>query len=185
MADVRRLVAPLLAAGAVLVVAALVWPTQRMELATQQGTVPLLEVWLWGRVRSLSAQSSTDLAGSFGTLAVLGLSAVLALVAAGLWLWAVRRRRTRRRPGTVAAGAVGAALAVAAVGLTIMTAGLGFGWYAPGVPTVTRTAVAVFPQVAVGLWFVALVLMLALLLRGRGGPDAAPDGSPNGSSGGD
>lgn len=180
----RRLVAPLLAVGAVLVVAALVWPTQRMELATQQGTVPLLEVWLWGRVRSLSAQSSTDLDGSVGTLAVLGLSAALALVAAGLWLWAVRRRRTDNRRATVAAAAVGAALAVAGVGLTVMTAGLGFGWYASGVPIFTRTAVAAFPVAAIGVWVVALVLMVALILRGRGGPDAAADGAPDGPSGG-
>ncbi|XGX79332.1 hypothetical protein LQK93_02134 [Terrabacter sp. BE26] len=176
----RRLVAPLLAVGAALLVAALVWPTERLETAAAGGSVPLLDIWLWGRVRSLSELSTTHVDGSLGTLAVLATATVLALVAGVLWLTAVRRQGQSRLGGTVAAVAVVGALAAAAVGLTVMTAGLGFGWYSPGEPTFTLTAVAAFPPVAIAVWAVALVLMVVLLLRGGSGPDEAPDGASDG-----
>lgn len=168
----RRLVTPLLALGAALLVAALVWPTERMEMVADQGNIPLLDVWLWGRVRSLSELSTTDLDGSFATLAVLALAAVLALVGGAVWRSAARRPGVDRRRA-LAAGAVLAALVAAAVGLTVMAEGLGFGWYAYGEAAFTDTAVATFPPIAVGVWGTALLVMVVLMRRG---PDEAPDG---------
>lgn len=173
----RRLAAVLLPVGAALLAAALVWPSERMELVSGRGSIPLLDVWLWGRVRSLSSLSSTDLDGSVGTLIVLALAALLALLAGLVWLAATRRSSPGRLRGTIAAVIVVAALAAAGLGLTVLTAGLGFGWYSPGMPVVTRTAVAAFPRLAVGAWAVALVLMVAVLLRRGDGPEAAPGGS--------
>ena len=172
----RRIVTPLLGVGAALLVAALVWPTERMELVSGGATVPLLDIWLWGRVQPAGDLSSTDAGGSFGTLAVLGAAAVLALGAAVLWLRATRRTSSGRLPGTVAAAVVVAALAAAAVGLTAMTASGVFGWAAPGLPTFTSTTVAGFPRIAVGAWAVALLLMVVVLLRRGGAPEGAPGG---------
>lgn len=176
----RRLVAPLLALGTVLLVAALVWPTERIEVVAGEENVPLLDIWLWGRVRSLSELSTTQLDGSFGTLAVLVLAALLAVVGGAVWVSAVRRPRAGRRRGVVAATAVLAALAAAALGLTVMAADLGFGWYAYGEPGFRDTAVATFPPIAVGAWGAALLVMVVLL---RHGPDEGSDGSSAGSSG--
>jgi hypothetical protein len=57
---------------------------------------PLLDIWLWGRVRSVSELSSTDLDGSVAVLAALAMAAALAVAVAVLWL---RRSRDRARGG--------------------------------------------------------------------------------------
>ncbi|GAA3705804.1 hypothetical protein GCM10022399_23220 [Terrabacter ginsenosidimutans] len=74
-------------------------------------------------------------------------------------------------PGTVAAVGVGAALAVAAV--AVRQGGATFGWASPGgVPTFTRTVVAVFPTATFAVWGAALILMvIVVLVRRRGGRD--------------
>ena len=167
----RRLVAPLLTVGAVLLVAVLVWPTDRMVVELPDGTVqPLLDIWLWGRVRSVSELSSTDVDGSVAVLAALAMAAALAVAAAVLWLRRSRDRARRRVSGTVAAVGVGAALAVAAV--AVGQGGATFGWASPGgVPTFTRTVVAVFRTATFAVWGAALILMVVVLFRRRGGRD--------------
>jgi hypothetical protein len=77
---VRRPVAALLVVGSALLVAAVVWPTDHLVLRSPDGaTVPLLDIWLWGRVRPASELSSTDLGGSIGVLVALAVMVVLAL----------------------------------------------------------------------------------------------------------
>jgi hypothetical protein len=72
--------------------------------------------------------------------------------------------------GTVAAVGVGAALAVAAV--AVGQGGATCGWASPGgVPTFTRTVVAVFPTATFAVWGAALILMVVVLFRRRGGRD--------------
>jgi hypothetical protein len=74
--------------------------------------------------------------------------------------------------GSVAAVGVGAALAVAAV--AVRQGGATFGWASPGgVPTFTRTVVAVFPTATFAVWGAALILMVIVLVlvRRRGGRD--------------
>ncbi|GAA2487039.1 hypothetical protein [Terrabacter carboxydivorans] len=166
----RRVVTLLLAAGAALLVAGLIWPTDRLVVESPGGAVrPLLDIWVWGRVRSRSAESSTDLDGSIVSLAALGASAVVALVAAVLW---ARRRPGRagaRMSGVVAAVAVGVALVAAVIGLRSGDAA--FGWVSMGgEPVFVRTVAAAFPMAALALWAVALVVMVVAVLRRGGAP---------------
>jgi len=175
---VRRLVAPLLSVGAVLLVAALVWPTDRLVVASPAGVAPLLDIWLWGRVRSLSELSSTDVAGSTAVLGMLVVAVAVVVAAAMVWLSAVRRDtggRVPRRRAVPAAAAVAAGVGLAVLALNVDPPG--FGWFAPGAvsPTFVRTTVAVFPTVALGLWLAALVVMVAVLARRPEGPDEAPE----------
>ena len=169
----RRVVTPLLAVGAALLVAALVWPTEHMTAQSPAGAmVPLFDIWLWGRVRPLTEVSSTEVDGSVAVLVALGVAAALGAAAAVLWLRVPGRRAGRRQVGTVAAVTVVVAIATAAVALKVDVGG--FGWFSPGgPPTFTRTVVAVFPAVAFALWAVALLVMVAVLLRRRGGADEA------------
>lgn len=173
----RRLVAPLLALGAALLVAALVWPTDRMVVESPGGAVtPLLDIWLWGRVRPLTEFSSTNVDGSLPVLLALVVSAGLAIVGAAGWRRVPRGRTSGRVWPMLAAAAVGAALVTVVVALR--GGGAEFGWVSPGgPPTFTRTVVAVFPVVALTLWAVAFVLMVVLLRR-RGGQDDGP-GEPS------
>lgn len=172
----RRLVLPLLVVGAALFVAAMIWPTDRMTVQSPAGAVvPLLDIWLWGRVRSLSELSSTDVDGSVAVLAALGVAAALAIAASVLWLRVSPGRAGRRRKGMIAVVGVLAALATAVVAVNADTGG--FGWFSPGgPPTFTRTPVAVFPEVAFALWTVALVLMVVVLLQRPGGQDETTAG---------
>ena len=171
----RRLVAPLLTVGAVLLVAVLVWLSDRMVVELPDGTVqPLLDIWLWGRVRSVSELSSTDVDGSVAGLVALAMAAALAGAAAVLWLRRSRDRAGRRVSGTVAAVGVGVALVTAVVGVN--QGGPTFGWFSPGgVPTSTRTVVAVFPTATLAIWGAALILMVVVLVRRRDGRDESSD----------
>lgn len=169
----RRLVTPLLALGAALLVAALVWPTDRMVLESPGGAVtPLLDIWLWGRVRPLTEFSSTRVDGSLPVLVALVVAAGLALAGAAVWRRPSRGRAPGRTRAAVATLAVGAALVTAVV--AVSTDVTEFGWVTPGgLPTFTRTVVATFPLVAFVLWAAALALMVVLLWR-RGGRDEGP-----------
>ncbi|WP_256794463.1 hypothetical protein [Terrabacter sp. Ter38] len=172
----RRLVPPLLVVGAALFVAVMIWPTDRMTVQSSAGAVvPLLDIWLWGRVRSLSELSVTDVDGSVAVLTALGVAAALAIAASVLWLRLPPGRGGRRRRGTIAVVGVFAAIATAAVAVNADTGA--FGWVSPGgAPTFTRTPVAVLPAVAVAFWAVALVVMVLVLLRRRGGQDEPSSG---------
>ncbi len=172
----RRVVTPLLAVGAALLVAAMVWPTEHMTAQSPAGAmVPLFDIWLWGRVRPLTEVSSTEVEGSVAVLVALGVAAALGVGAAVLWLRVPGRRAGRRQIGTAAAVTVVAAIATAAVAVNADTGA--FGWVSPGgPPTFTRTPVAVFPAVAVAFWAVALVVMVLVLLRRRGGQDEPSSG---------
>ncbi|GAA5029764.1 hypothetical protein GCM10023258_26440 [Terrabacter aeriphilus] len=170
----RRLVTVLLALGSVLLVGALVWPTQRMEVQLPGGgLVPAIDIWLWGRVRvtgELAEVSSGR--GSTAVLVTLSACALAAAAAGVLWLGAGRRRRVAR---SVPVAVVLAAVALGALVVTLATTDTDFGWWAvAGQPVFSGTVAAALPPAVVGLWGLALVVMLGLLLRRRRGPDVAP-----------
>ncbi|GGN08267.1 hypothetical protein GCM10009721_40110 [Terrabacter tumescens] len=173
----RRRVAALLVVGSALLVAAVIWPTDTMVLQSADGAVvPLLDIWLWGRVRSVSELSSTDLDGSLGVLVALVVAAILAVAAGVVWLRAVSDPGRGRRATVVAAVGVGAALVTAL--LALGNTGTSFGWASPaGEPVFTRTVVASFPVVALALWVVALAVMVVLVLRRRDGPGEETGGA--------
>ena len=167
----RRLVAPLLALGSALLFSALVWPTDRMVVESPGGAVtPLLDIWLWGRVRPLTELSVTSVDGSLAALAALTASALLAVVGAVVWRRVSRVSAGGWRWSAAAAAAVGAALVATTV--AVGRGGAEFGWVSPGgPPTFTRTLVGAFPALTLAVWVVALVLMLVLLRRRRGPDD--------------
>ncbi|WP_020143785.1 hypothetical protein [Terracoccus sp. 273MFTsu3.1] len=177
----------LLVAGAALVSAVIVWPTQRLVSQGPGGAEPIVDIWLWGRAQVVERLGSTASIGATGasawTLVALVAAGVLALVAAVLWLAAARRRdASGPRRGVAAAVAVLAAAGVAAS--TGLTGVVEFGWFAYGSPTgepagdtgqilVDSTVVAAFVPVAIGLWIVALVVVVVTTFRGRLAPGAA------------
>lgn len=169
----RRLVALLLALGSALLVAALVWPTQRMEVQLPGGgLVPAVDIWLWGRVRVTGDLAEVSGRGSTAVLVTLAACALAAAAAGVLWLRAGRRRRVAP---AVTVAVVLAAVALGALVVSLATTDTDVGWWAvAGQPVFSRTVVAALPPAVVALWGLALVVMLGLLVRRRRGPDAAP-----------
>ena len=172
----RRVAPLLLLAGAVLLAAVLVWPTQHLVSRGVGGSEPLVDIWFSGRVRGLTDQISAAAQGSAGLVALVCAALVLLLASGVVWVAASARGAAAQGGGAVPRGpvVVAAALAVVALAaLAVAFAGSGsgsFGWFATvdlGTLEIERTAVALFLPAAGALTALAVIAMLVVVAGRR------------------
>ncbi|MGO4596849.1 hypothetical protein [Terrabacter sp. 2RAF25] len=166
----RRAAPLLLLAGAVLLAAVLVWPTQHLVSRTAGGSEPVIDIWFGGRARGVSESVSANGDSSPGLVALVAAGMVLMLAAGVVWAAAVARRRSGVRWVAVAAAALAAVTTIVLSTAFAFSGSTSFGWTSTvelGVLEFERTPVALFLPAAAVLAVLAVVAMLVVLSRRR------------------
>lgn len=169
MVTVLRRAAPLLlVAGAVLLGAVLVWPTQHLVSRTAGGSEPIIDIWFGGRVRGVSEEVSANADSSLGLVVLVAAAMILMLTAGVVWTAAVARGLAGLRRQTVAAATM-AAVTTALLCIALALGGsTSFGWTSTreiGELEFERTPVTVFLPAAAVLAGLAVVAMLVVVSR--------------------
>ena len=176
LSALRRAAPVLLVAGALLLLAVLVWPTQHLVSRSGGVTERLVDIWFGGRVRGVTEAISANGDSSPGLVALVAAATALLLAAAVAWVTSAGRGAPARGGRRVTRG-VAVALAVLGAAATAVTAvvlardgSASFGWASTrefAQLEFERTPVAFFVPAAALLAALAVIAMLVVLVRRR------------------